>query len=165
MNKTAEKTAVSAVFAALTFVFTLISFPVGAGGYVNLGDAIVLICAYACGGLYGALCAPFGAAIADVVLGFAVYAPATFVVKLTVAAVSYCAVCKKYRGSYAGRALRFAACELIMVAGYFVYDYFVLGYGIGAVYNSIFNLMQGAICAAVSSFIVRVIGKYGKMFR
>lgn len=79
----------TAVFAALTFVATfIIRIPIPVTeGYVNLGDCIVLMSGFLLGPVYGAFAAGIGSAIADLI-GYALYAPATFIIKALTALVS-----------------------------------------------------------------------------
>lgn len=76
-----KRIAFSAIFCALIFVATaFIKVPV-AIGYFNLGDAFLLISAVCCGPFGGAIGGMIGCALADVIGGYAVYAPFTLVVK------------------------------------------------------------------------------------
>ena len=59
---------------------TRVTVPSGYG-YVNLGDAGVYLCALLLPGGLGALAAGVGAALADLILGWAVYAPVTLLIK------------------------------------------------------------------------------------
>lgn len=63
----------SALFAALCCVATMIiRIPtIGTNGYVNIGDAIVLLSAWIIGGPYGALAAGIGSGLADLLAGYA----------------------------------------------------------------------------------------------
>ena len=85
-----KKLVFTAMFAALCCVATyLIVIPIPGGvGYVNLGDIFVLMAAWCLGG-YGGIAAGVGCALADLWSGYAVYAPATFVIKTCVAVIGY----------------------------------------------------------------------------
>lgn len=74
--------ALFAVLTALTAVLTvIIEIPVPATqGYINLGDVGVLLAGLLLGP-FGGLAAGLGSALADVALGYYLYAPITFVVK------------------------------------------------------------------------------------
>lgn len=149
--------------AALTFVMTLISVPLPSGGYANLGDAAVLISGAALGVIYGGISAGVGAALADIVLGFPIYAPGTFVIKAIVAIVAAASrrISKKYSGAKRTilAALIFAVGEATMVLGYFIYEFFILGYGVGAVSGLMGNTAQGAVCLALGVFLYVALGK------
>ena len=73
-----------ALFTALTCVFTMvIKVPtLGTNGYVNIGDTGVLLSAWLLGGWYGVVAAGLGSGLADILSGYPVYAPGTFIIKL-----------------------------------------------------------------------------------
>ena len=75
----------AALFAALSCIGTFISVPLPIG-YFNLGDIFVLSGAFLLGAPFGAVAAGVGSALADIFMGFVIYAPATFVIKALVAA-------------------------------------------------------------------------------
>ncbi|MFP4002045.1 MAG: ECF transporter S component [Thermoplasmata archaeon] len=77
----ARTVALSAVFAAGVAVATMaIAIPFGQG-YLNFGEVVIFTAAFLFGGVVGGLSGGIGAAAADVILGFAYYAPITLVVK------------------------------------------------------------------------------------
>ena len=66
----------TALFTALTTVATLvIQVPSPMSGYVNLGDAMVLLSAWILGPVYGTAAAGIGSMLADLLSGYAYYAP------------------------------------------------------------------------------------------
>ena len=73
-----KKLTLAGALAALTTVFTLlIQIPSPTKGYINLGDTVVNIAAWVLGPLYGGAAAGIGSALADLISGYTVYAPAT----------------------------------------------------------------------------------------
>lgn len=78
-----KETVTFAVLMALTVIITmLIRIPaVVTNGYVNLGDMVVFFSAMILGKKAGFYVGGFGSAIADLLLGYAYYAPITFIVK------------------------------------------------------------------------------------
>ena len=71
------------VLAALCCVCTLyisVPFPVG-GGYFNLGDCFVITSGVILGPVFGFFAAAIGSMLADILAGYAIYAPATFLIK------------------------------------------------------------------------------------
>lgn len=73
--------AMSAVFAAATTIGTMfVAIPVSIG-FLNFGEIVIYTAAFLFGGIVGGLAGGVGAAAADVFLGFAMFAPITFVVK------------------------------------------------------------------------------------
>jgi uncharacterized membrane protein len=73
----------TAVFAALTTVATVvIAVPIPmTGGYLNFGDAMVMVSGMLLGPMGGLLAGGIGSAMGDVALGYVHFAPITFVVK------------------------------------------------------------------------------------
>ena len=80
----------AALFAALTYVATnIIRVPIPAtDGYINLGDCVVLLGAFLLGPVYGAAAGGIGSALADIISGYAVFAPGTFVIKALIAVIA-----------------------------------------------------------------------------
>ena len=82
----ARMLALTGLFAALGCVGTMIlQVPSPSGGYVNLGDAVVILGAWLLGPVYGAAAGGVGPALADLLSGYAVYVPATLVIKAVMA--------------------------------------------------------------------------------
>ncbi|AKH96820.1 ECF transporter S component [Halanaeroarchaeum sulfurireducens] len=76
----ARVVAMSAVVAAAVTVSTMVSIPVGIG-YLNFGEVVIYTAAFLFGGVVGGLGGGVGAAAADVILGYGMFAPVTFVAK------------------------------------------------------------------------------------
>ena len=75
--------AFAAVFTALVCVATMmfILYVPATEGYFNLGETMVYTTAILLGPYIGAIAGGLGSALADVLLGFSIYAPATLVIK------------------------------------------------------------------------------------
>ena len=87
-NVTTKKLVLTALFMALTVVATMfIRVPLPLG-YVNLGDAFVLLSVFILGPVYGTIAAGVGSALADL-FGYITYAPGTLIIKTTMAIVAY----------------------------------------------------------------------------
>ncbi|MCR8470839.1 MAG: ECF transporter S component [Candidatus Korarchaeota archaeon] len=75
--------ALAAILAAVVFVFTIvvaISIP-ATGGFWNVGEAGVYLAAIIGGPIVGALAGGIGSALADLYLGYPIYAPGTLIIK------------------------------------------------------------------------------------
>ncbi len=79
----AKTVAFSADFAAAVAIATIaLAFPIGGGlGYLNFGEIVIYTAAFLFGSLVGGLAGGIGAAAADVILGFAMWAPITLIGK------------------------------------------------------------------------------------
>ncbi len=151
-NINTRKLVFASLFAALTFVSTYLSFPVVIG-YVNLGDCFVILSGLILGP-YGIASAIIGSVICDLILGYAVYIPATFILKGVMAFMVYILAHKKY--SLPRQIIASFVAEAIMVIGYFIYECFCLKFGMGAVASVPYNCLQGAV-AIISSTVFYVV--------
>ena len=157
MNSKKIKTmTLAALLAAFACVATmLIQVPTPTKGYVNLGDCIVNISAWLLGPVYGAAAAGIGSAMADVISGYIVYAPATLIIKGLMAAASffvYRAVSKKINSVFS-RMVAAVTAELIMVAGYGIFEAIMYGSVATALLGVSGNLIQG-LMGIVSSVVI-----------
>lgn len=119
--------AVSAILAALVAVVTnFIKVPTPAtGGYINIGDTMVMFSAMVFGPVVGVFAGGVGSALGDILGGYAGWAPITLVVKgLEGLAIGYIA-----RNSDDVSTLVIAGIigGLIMVSGYFAFEAYMLG--------------------------------------
>jgi len=160
----AFKIVISALFAALVCVATmLVQIPITAtGGYANLGDGVVLVCAFLLHPFYAVLAAGIGSLLADLLAGFAVYAPATLVIKACVALIASLIYNRFGRGKGRGRmiaAMIISAvlAEALMVLGYFFYEAVILGMGWAAAAGIVGNVMQGVAGIIAASIITPVL--------
>ena len=80
----ARDIAIIAVFSGLVFVFTMFAIPMPAGGFWHLGNAMIILTGLMFGGLVGGLCGSIGATLADLVLGYGMWAPWTMWIKFFV---------------------------------------------------------------------------------
>lgn len=112
----------TALFAALGYVATrILQIPTPSGGYVNLGDTVVILGAYLLGPVYGAVAGGIGPALADLLSGYAIYVPATLVIKAVMAllaALLYRALGKKTWSMVVCA----VAAEAVMIVGYWLFE-------------------------------------------
>lgn len=139
-----QKLVWAALFTAMTVVATMvIRFPSPLGGYVNTGDALVILSAFLLGPAWGALAAGLGSALADIFLGYALYAPATLVIKALMALAAGAILrSAKRKNALTSAVLGSVAAELIMVTCYLAYEALILPYGLGALANVPGNCVQ-----------------------
>lgn len=140
----------TSLYCALIFTASWICFPT-ANGNVNLGDGVILLCAWNLGGWQSVVAAAVGSALTDLSGGFALWAPGTVIIKSLVTLTAIAgkkATEKKYpTGSLIYSAI---AAELVMTVGYLVYETVVLSFGEAALLNVPANLLQASIATTVS---------------
>lgn len=135
----------TALFIAIICVATIVvQIPSPLTGYFNLGDCFVLIAAWFLGMGYGSLAAGIGSALADIILGYTMYAPATFVIKALMAVAAYL-IFNAMKKPFIGKIVSSFSAEAIMVLGYFVYESVILKYGLAAASAIPTNIAQGAV--------------------
>lgn len=146
----------AAMFAALICACTFMSVPLPIG-YFNLGDVAVLLASYVLG-FPAVIAAALGSALADLFMGYAVYAPATAIIKGTIALIVCLAMrlAKKYNGKTPMLLVQGVASvigEAFMVAGYLFFEAIALSYGAGALASVPGNCLQGA-CGVIGAMII-----------
>lgn len=129
MNKKKLRSiALSGVLAAIVFVFTaFVQVPVpaaGLSGYVHLGDAFVYLAACLLPYPWGVGAAAVGAGMADVLTGYAVWAPGTLLIK---ALMALCFTSKPKQLLCGRNACALAVAALINVGGYYLYECAIVG--------------------------------------
>ena len=164
-NRKIRTAVLAAVFAAVICLLTLLHVPL-AIGYANLGDVGVLLSGFLFGPAVGAVSSAVGSSLADLIAGYPQYIPGTFIIKAALAALSaviLSALRDKIKYRPLPRIIAAAAGEILMVLGYFVYEAFVLSYGVGGALAGVTgNIMQGILCAAVAVVIYPAIRKIFK---
>ena len=161
MNDKTRKLVVAALLAALTCVATMIiKIPSPMKGYLNLGDCVVLLAGWILSPAYGFLAAGLGSALADLISGYVIYAPATFLIKGLMALVAYFGfkMLHKKLGSLTACILSGIVAEILMVLGYFVFEGFLYGFG-PSVVNIPANGVQGAAGVIIGVVLMKVLEK------
>lgn len=151
-----EKLTRAAMMAALVCIATIvIPIPIAGGGYANAGDIVLLMTAYVLGPGLAAAAAGFGSFIADIILGYSIYAPGTFIIKglgaLCAGLVMKAA--KKNMKSVLAMILAGVAGELVIIAGYYGYEYGFLQNTIAAAAGMIPNIIEGLVGIAGSTVL------------
>ena len=153
----------TAMFAALCCVATVLIRVPTLSGYTNLGDAFVLLGSFILGPWYGALAGGIGSGFADLLAGYGYYIPGSVLIKGAAAwmAGSLLGVFfRKGKKPGIGALLVSAlAAEAIVVAGYFGYKALILGKELAAAASIPNNLVQGAAGIAISIPLYRVLSK------
>ena len=148
------KLAFGGMMAALVFVATyFFKLPVSiTQGYIHLGDGFILLGASLLGWA-SVPAAAIGSALADLLGGYTLYILPTFVIKGLVAALAVYAL--RAGRPYWLTVLLLAVAELLMVAGYFVTEWLLLGYGLAAAAGAVVpNLVQGLSGVALGAVLI-----------
>ncbi len=153
--KRTKKLVLAALFAALTFCATfVIKIPTATGGYVNLGDSLVLTSAWVLGPI-GILSAALGSALSDLLGGYPIYILPTFIIKGLMAFVAWglfkVIAIKK---TFISRIIGAIAAEIIMVGGYYLVEAVFMGYGFGGALASVPGNAVQAVFGIVSGVII-----------
>jgi uncharacterized membrane protein len=155
-----KRIVLSALLAALVCVATMIiRVPSPLGGYLNLGDGIVLLCGWLLSPVYGFLAAGIGSGLADILSGYVAYAPATFIIKGGMALLAY-GIAKGLRTRpLTAKLVGGITAEFVMVGGYLAFESFIYGFAPSLV-NVPVNALQGLAGLIVGLILVRVFEKH-----
>ena len=156
----------TALFAALICVATmLVQIPIAAtGGYANLGDGVILICAFLMHPIYAVIAAGLGSFLADILAGYVSYALGTLVIKAGVALIAAMLYRKLSAPGRAGRtpvamAVSGVLAEAFMILGYFAYEAAFLGLGMGAAGAIAGNIGQGVVGVLAACAVAPVLAR------
>jgi len=149
------------IFGAFTCVVTMvIAFPIPAtNGFINIGDAVVMITGLMFGPIIGGIAGGIGSSLADLFLGYAIYAPATLIIKgLEGFFVGLIANPKKNHKWNYRDFIAVIVGGFIMIIGYFLYEVMIFGLP-SALYefilNSIIQFGLGSVIALIFIFAAR----------
>ncbi|MEE1314843.1 MAG: ECF transporter S component [Faecalimonas sp.] len=146
-NRKTLKLIYAALFAALIFIATqFLKVPLPFG-YFNFGDCFIILSAFIIGGPYAIFASAIGSVLADIISGYAIYAPATLLIKSGMA-LSVILIHKKNSKRYT---TLICACtsELIMICGYFLYDSML--YSFAAALSTLPGSIFQAVAAVMTS--------------
>ena len=135
------------LIACVALATLFIRIPLPTGGYFNFGDVAVVFCGLCLGHstkkheyLYGAAVGSVGSALADILSGYAFFAPITFIAKGLEGGLA------AYSSNY-GRVFQFIVLLIgasLMVATYFIGEWWLPSIGLqGAITEVIPNIVQG----------------------
>ena len=160
-NNTTQRIVMAALLAALTCVATMIiKIPSPLKGYLNLGDCVVLLAGWMLSPTYGFIAAGLGSALADMFSGYVTYVPATFVIKGLMALIAFYGfkLLHSKLGNISSRIISGIVAEVVMVAGYFIFEGFLYGFGPSLV-NIPANVIQGIAGLIIGTILVKVFEK------
>ena len=161
MKTKTQKIVIAAMLAALTCIATMIiKIPSPLKGYLNLGDCVVLLSGWLLSPLYGFLAAGLGSGLADLISGYGVYVPATFIIKGVMAIAAYFGFrfLQNKVTNISARIVSSIVAELIMVFGYYVFEGFLYGFGASLV-NIPANAVQGVAGLIIGTILIKIFEK------
>ncbi|MCR5627210.1 MAG: ECF transporter S component [Lachnospiraceae bacterium] len=161
-NNSAKKVVFSAMFTALTLIATyVIKIPTPTLGYIHIGDSFVILSSLFLGPLSGPLAAGLGSALSDLLGGYAIWVPGTFIIKF-LSALTCAALIRGLNKispqsnslSTAKIAISGVAGELVMIVGYFFYNIIII-----SLLNGSFNTsaLSGAITESAAEIPFNIV--------
>lgn len=164
MGNQSSKRLLSIVYTALAIALVTLSTMViripTIKGYVNFGDIAIFVTAILLGKKSGFLAGALGSATADILGGYIIYAPGTFIIKGLEGLI--CALLIWRSSNNKANTYSLIISPIIagmwMVLGYFIYEYIL--FGLGTALPSIpSNLLQGGVSAVAAVPIVLALKK------
>lgn len=157
-NTRTLKIILTALMAALCCISTMIiQVPSPTGGYIHLGDGLVLLSGIILGPIYGGLAAGIGSMLADILSGYPHYAIATLIIKALAAVVGssiYALLTSKKPGKSISIIIAGVFGGIIVTLGYFIFDSILLGSGFAAAVTGVpGNVVQNIFGIIVSTFL------------
>ena len=152
----------TALLTALVFICTiLLRIPVGPDCYIHLGDAVIILSVLLLPIPYACFAGSIGASLADLIGGFAFWAPWTYVIKLLTVLVLGIFIDKQKKNASDKTFLGISTYEffglciagLVSVVGYFISELILFGNVVPAAACVPFNIIQVVIGAIIAELI------------
>lgn len=118
-NTTTRRLCVTALFAAIIYVFTAYIHVPSHTGYTHVGDAFLYLAACILPAPYAAAAGAIGAGLADLLSGYGIWAPGTVIIK---ALTAFCFTNKKASIVNKRNLLGILPALVLCVGGYYLYE-------------------------------------------
>lgn len=128
MKKRLKTLCLSGIFTALVFIFTAFLHIPSHTGYTHVGDALIYLAACLLPLPYALFVGTVGAALADLLTGFALWAPASLLIK----GLAVLFFNRKGRIICLHNSLALLPASLLCVGGYYLYEGLITGNFIAA---------------------------------
>ena len=161
LEKTLKLTYTAMLTAMVCVATMLIRIPTMVG-YTNLGDGFILLSAFLFGPFYGAVAGGIGSMLADIISGYAFYAPATLVIKgliAVIAALLWKAMSKRGGDKVWKKILASLVAEIWMAAGYWTFETLFLGKAKAALASVPNNIAQGLVGVVLGMVLYYALSK------
>ena len=142
-------TCLSGIFSALVFVITAYLHIPTYNGYVHCGDGVIFLAACILPIPYSIIVGALGALLADLLTGFAIWAPASMIIKGLLALLF---TCKSNKIITKRSLVMLLPAALISAAGYYLYEALIFGSFIASLSG-----IPGSLVQAVASSILFVV--------
>lgn len=139
---------ISGTFTALVFVVTAYLHIPTYNGYVHVGDGFIFLAACLLPMPYSIFVGAIGAMLADLLTGFAIWAPGSMVIKALVAMLF---TCKRKKIMAPRNTLMLVPAAVISIAGYYLYEVLITGSFVASLSG-----IPGSTIQAVASSLVFV---------
>ncbi len=151
---------------AMIVVATMMIVIPSPGGYIHLGDAMIFLAVLILGWRYGAVAAGVGSALADILVGYAAWAPWTLVIKGIMAAVMGLFILKAMQkpgktilGVPVYQLLGMILAGLFMVVGYYIAQGIIYGNFIAAAVGIPLNIVQFSVGTMIATVLAAALYK------
>ena len=155
---------ISGIFSALVFVITAYLHIPTTNGYVHCGDGFIFIAACILPMPYSIMVGVLGAMLADLLTGFAIWAPGSMIIKGLLALLF---TCKSNKIITKRNLAMLLPAALISAAGYCLYEALITGSFIAALAGIPASLVQALASSVVFVALGAAMDKYNlkkKMF-
>ena len=157
-NKKVLFISISALFAALVYIFTaLFHIPINAG-YIHVGDAFIYLVASVLPLPYAIAAAVIGAGFSDLLSGFAIWVPGTVVIKLVTVLLF---TSKKEKIFNLRNVIALVGALLVCVGGYYVYEGIITGNWLSAIESIPSNIIQSVVSAILYIVVGTALDRIG----
>lgn len=123
-NTTTRRICLTALFAAIIYVFTAYIHVPSHTGYTHVGDAFLYLAACVFPAPYAAAAGAIGAGLADLLSGYGIWAPGTVIIK---ALTAFCFTSKKETIVNRRNILGIVPALVLCVGGYYLYEAIITG--------------------------------------
>lgn len=149
---------IAGIFSALVFVITAYLHIPTYNGYVHCGDGLIFIAACILPMPYSIVVGVLGAMLADLLTGFAIWAPGSMIIKGLLALLF---TCKSNKIITKRNLIMLLPAALISAAGYYLYEVLITGSFIASLSGIPGSLVQAAASSVVYVVIGATMDKYG----
>ena len=148
---------VSVMIPLVTVITMFFRIPIPATeGYFNFGDSAVILVSMLLGPYVGLLAGGLGSSLADIISGYAFYAPATFVAKSLEGFIVGTIFAKFYKKSKPVAYMSGPIGGVFMILSYFSFESYFLGV-VAALVELPLNVLQALLGSAIAYLLYNLV--------